>query len=173
MKDPPSTTLRVKMDFHRFSSSFQEASHHLICCSKHLNQNITFESLSIFQNIQSLCCSPHHVQLFTCSIAPSNILEPCKGSCGMATMINPTKAWRLDIMRKTSLCFKKTQGITNTKANLNYNIIYITQPLPTLLVNLSISKYHSNQTHQTQHLKPRNQSQNEPTTASSRLKQHL
>ena len=84
-EDPPSTTLRVKMDFHRFSSSFQEALHHLFCCSKHLNKNITFESLSIFQNIQSLCCSPHHVQLFTCSIAPSNILEPCKGSCGMAT----------------------------------------------------------------------------------------
>ena len=34
MEDPPSTTHRAKMDFHRFSSSFQEAFHDLMFCRK-------------------------------------------------------------------------------------------------------------------------------------------
>ena len=74
MEDPPGATLRVKMDFHRFSSSLQETFHHLMFCSQHLNKNIAFEILANMKRLlKSLLLTPRLV--FTCSSAHTALYQ--------------------------------------------------------------------------------------------------
>ena len=59
MEDPPSTTLRVAMDFHRFSSSFQEAFHHLMFAASKKVRTSLSKSLSMLNDSsKSLLLTP-------------------------------------------------------------------------------------------------------------------